>query len=194
MIFVVELIGNGSKRKTAEFPEFIFKSIESQFAFHFDFFQHFFVKVFDQLLVGLIQALGDAFFEVVPQGVKSSLDFQFRAAVLINLYDAFFEIDAAFDCAQYFVTGAEHTVEQGKFLFQQLIYPHIGGVSLVQEVDDHYIETLSVAVASADALLNTLRIPWHIVINHQRAELQVDAFCGGFGGDEDLGFVAKIFG
>ena len=68
----------------------------------------------------------------------------------------------------------------------------IGGVALVEKVDDDHIELLAVAVASADALLDALRIPRQVVVDDQIAELQIDPFGGGFGGDHDGRFVAEI--
>jgi hypothetical protein len=42
---------------------------------------------------------------------------------------------------------------------------------------------LPVAVASSDALLDPLRVPGQVVVDDQRAELEVDALGGGFGGE-----------
>ena len=47
-------------------------------------------------------------------------------------------------------------------------------------------------MAAAYALLDALGIPWHIVVDHQIAELEVDAFGGGFGGNHDAGLIAKV--
>jgi len=40
-------------------------------------------------------------------------------------------------------------------------------------------------VATANALLHPLRIPRQVIVNQQRAELQVYAFGGGFGGNAE---------
>ena len=63
----------------------------------------------------------------------------------------------------------------------------------IEEVDDHDIELLAVAVASANALFDALRIPGKVVIDHEIAELKVDAFGRRFGGDHDGGFIAEVF-
>ena len=34
-------------------------------------------------------------------------------------------------------------------------------------------------------LLDALCVPWQVVVHQHGAELQVDAFCGSFGGDHD---------
>jgi hypothetical protein len=46
-----------------------------------------------------------------------------------------------------------------EFLGQQFQHAAICLIALVEEVDDHHIMQLPVAVASADALLNPLWIP-----------------------------------
>ena len=46
-------------------------------------------------------------------------------------------------------------------------------------------------MAAANALFNTLGVPGEIVVYHKGAELEVDAFGGGFGGDHDCGLVTK---
>ena len=50
---------------------------------------------------------------------------------------------------------------------------------------------LAVAVATSDALLNTLGVPREVVIDNHGAELEVNAFGAGFGGDHDLCFVSE---
>ena len=47
-------------------------------------------------------------------------------------------------------------------------------------------------MAAADPLLDPLRVPGQVVVDDQIAELQVDAFGGGLGGDHDGRFVAEI--
>jgi len=51
---------------------------------------------------------------------------------------------------------------------------------------------LAVTVATADALLDALWIPWKVEVHHQRTELQIDALRGGLGGNEDGGFVPEV--
>ena len=66
----------------------------------------------------------------------------------------------------------------------------IGLIAGVEEVDDHDVEALTVTMAAADPLLDALRVPRQVVVDDERAELQVDAFCAGFGGDHDVGTLA----
>ena len=63
---------------------------------------------------------------------------------------------------------------------------------LVEEIDHHHVELLAVAVAAADALLDALGVPGQIVVDHQIAELQIDALGRGFGGDHDGRVVAEM--
>jgi len=64
-------------------------------------------------------------------------------------------------------------------------------IFLVQEIDDHDIVFLSVAMAAADALLDALGIPRQVVVHHEGAKLQVDAFRARFRGDHELALLAK---
>ena len=48
---------------------------------------------------------------------------------------------------------------------------------------------LADAVDTAEALLQAVRIPGQVVVDHQVGALQVDAFAGGVGGDEDFDFL-----
>ena len=60
------------------------------------------------------------------------------------------------------------------------------------EIEDEAVHLLAVTMDAAHALLQPHGIPRDVVIDHQPAELQVDAFAGGFGGDEHLGGLAKL--
>ena len=94
--------------------------------------------------------------------------------------------------AEHFVGSAEDAVEQAELLGQQLKHAAVGLVALVQEVDDDDVVLLPVAMAAADALLDPLRVPGQIVVDDQRAELQVDAFGRGFGCEHDRRVVAEM--
>ena len=48
---------------------------------------------------------------------------------------------------------------------------------------------LADAVDAAEPLLQAVRIPGQVVVDHQVSALQVDAFAGGVGGDEDFDFL-----
>ena len=60
------------------------------------------------------------------------------------------------------------------------------------EVEDEAVVLLAVAVDAAHALLQADRVPGDVVVDHEPAELQVDAFAGGLGGDQDLGDFAEL--
>ena len=68
----------------------------------------------------------------------------------------------------------------------------VGLVVPVEEIDHDHVVLLPVAVAAADALLDALRVPWQVVVDDQRAELEVDAFGAGLGGDHDLALLAEV--
>ena len=115
-----------------------------------------------------------------------------RAALLVDGGDALLEVDARLDGAEHLVAGAEHAVEEPELLVEELVDALVGGVLLVEEVDHHDVELLTVAVATPDALLDALRVPRQVVVDHQIAELQVDALGRGLGGDQDRGVVAEV--
>ena len=48
------------------------------------------------------------------------------------------------------------------------------------------VALLADAVDAAEALLQAGRVPGQVVVDHQPAELEVDALAGGFGRDADL--------
>ena len=60
------------------------------------------------------------------------------------------------------------------------------------EVKDETVLLLTVTVDSAHALLQPNGIPRDVIIDHQPAELEIDTFTSGFGGDEHLGRLAKL--
>ncbi len=98
--------------------------------------------------------------------VEGSLDFVRLAAVLVDVGDALLEVHAGLDRAQHFVAGAEDAFEELELLGQQLEDALVGGVLAVEEVDDHHVVLLAVAMAAADALLDALRIPGQVVVHH----------------------------
>ena len=58
-------------------------------------------------------------------------------------------------------------------------------ISIIQKIDHNNIVLLSITVAASDSLLNSLRVPWKVVVHKQVAELEVSAFASGFGAQED---------
>ena len=157
-----------------------------------DLFDDFLIEVVEQFFAGVPLAGGDFGVEFLLKLVKLELDLLRRAAFLVDGGDAFLEIHARFDGPEHFVAGPEHAAEEPELLVQQFVHPLVGGVALVEEVDHHHVEFLAVAVAAADALLDALGIPGQVVVDHQIAELQVDALGRRFGGDHDGRFVAEV--
>jgi len=151
-----------------------------------------FVEVFEQRATCVIETRSNLFVHFrlkFPEGFVNS----FRtAALLVNVEDASFEIDAGFDGAKDVVGCTEDTVKKLEFGGKQLEDSLIGGISLIQKVDDDDIVLLTVAMASADSLFDSLGVPGEIIVHDQRAELEVYAFGSGFGGDKDRRMVAKV--
>ncbi|MNP05921.1 hypothetical protein D3C76_978850 [compost metagenome] len=79
-----------------------------------------------------------------------------------------------------------------KFLGQQLQNTLIGLVAGVEEVDHHHVETLTIAMATTDALFDPLRVPGQIIVDQQGTELQVNAFCCCLGGNHDFRLFAEV--
>ena len=73
-------------------------------------------------------------------------------------------------------------------MFEQFIDPLICRIAFVQKVDYDHIVFLTVTVTASDTLFNTLRIPRQIIVDYQRAELQVDTFSTCFCGNQDFRF------
>ncbi len=71
----------------------------------------------------------------------------------------------------------------------QLVEQHLQHAALAgaggDQVDDHHVAPLAVAVDAPQALLETRRVPGDVVVDHQPAELQVDPLAGRVGGDEE---------
>ena len=109
-----------------------------------------------------------------------------RAARLVDVEDAPLEVDAAPERAQDLVRGAEDAVEERELLRQQVVEPRVGGVLPVEEVQHQHVALLAVAVAAADALLDPLRVPRQVVVDHQVAELEVEPLGAGLGHEQDL--------
>ena len=141
---------------------------------------------------GVVQGVFDLLLQFFLEVVKFRVDLFGRAAGIVDLRDALFKIDARLDGSQNFVAGSKNTVEELEFFEKELIDALIGSVGFVKEINDNDIVFLAVTVATSDALLDTLRIPREIVVDDQRAELQVHSFRGGLRGNHDGGFVAEV--
>ena len=88
-------------------------------------------------------------------------------ACLINSGNPSFDIDARLQCPQDLITCPEHSVEQRELLTEDLEDSLVRLVATVKEVNHHNVMLLTVAVTTANALFNPLRIPRQIKVNHQ---------------------------
>ena len=61
-------------------------------------------------------------------------------------------------------------------------------VLIVQVNDSDVRKPLAEAIDSSDPLFDAHRVPRHIVIHQRAAELEVQAFRGGVGTNQDLGY------
>ena len=159
---------------------------------HLELLAHFVVEVLQQLLARARHRFVDLEAQFELELVEGGLDLVGLAAALVDGGDALLEVDAGLDRAEHLVAGAEDALEELELLGQQLEDALVGRVLAVEEVDDHHVVLLAVAVAAADALLDALRVPRQVVVHHQRAELQVDALGAGLGGDHDAALLAEV--
>ena len=82
------------------------------------------------------------------------------------------------------VGGIEHLAEEIELLRQNLEGQLLRQVALGQEADHGDAVLLAVAMHPADPLLDTLRIPRQVVVDHRVAELKVQPLGASFGRDE----------
>lgn len=85
-----------------------------------------------------------------------------------------------------------HSAEELELLVQEFINPDVSRISFIEEVDNHNIELLAIAVAAANALLNALRVPGHIVVDNQGAELEINTLSSCFRCNHNGGLIPKI--
>src|SRR5262249_29431510 len=143
-----------------------------------DLLDYLLVEVVQQLLPSFFAPVVNFRFEVFLKLIELERNLFRRAALLIDRDDALLEVHAGLNGPEHFVARAENSVKQAELFVEELIDPHVGSVAPVKKVDDHNVELLAVPVASADALLDALRIPRKVVVDHQIAELQVDPLGG----------------
>ena len=79
-----------------------------------------------------------------------------------------------------------------ELLTQQLEYPQVRPVAPIEEIEDNHVVLLTVAVATSNALFNALGVPRKVVIDHERAELEVHTFGSGFSGNQYRSLVTKM--
>lgn len=146
---------------------------------------HVLVDGLQKPLAGVQHLAVDLHLQFFLQPIEGLVDFVLGAGGLDDLQDLLLEVYALFDGAKNLVAGTEHAVEQAEFLVQQFVDALLGLVLLVQEVDHGDVDLLAIAVATTDALLDPLGVPGQVEVDQQRAELKIDAFGTGFGGDQN---------
>src|SRR5262249_1615509 len=115
-----------------------------------------------------------------------------RTAGLVNAGNAPLEIHARFKRAQDLVGRTKDPVEEVEFFRKQFKNAQIRRIFAVEKIDHDHIVLLSVTMAAADGLFDTVRIPGQVVIYNQGTELQIDAFGRGFRGNHQVGVIAEV--
>lgn len=187
-------VGAAVERPFCYAPKALLEKIEIFFALlevDSEFPVNFVVEVFEQLQFCVVEFLLFLFFKGCFECVECFLNFLCGSALFVNSGNAFFEVNSAFNGSEHFVACTEYSAEEFEFLIEQLVDSLVGRVGFVEEVDDDDVEFLTVAVAATNALFYALGVPGEVVVDDERAELEVDAFGCGFGGDHDGGFVAE---
>ena len=85
------------------------------------------------------------------------------------------------------LVGLELLADRLQLVEQRLQHPALARLAGDEVDDDHRIVPLPVAVDAAHALLEAGRVPGHVVVHHEPAELQVDALARGVGRDQVVG-------
>src|SRR5690606_10716994 len=124
--------------------------------------------------------------------VERVVDLFVGSAVGVDLGDLCLEICPGDDSAQYFVTRPEDPLEQPDLVLEKVIDSAIGHTAPVDEIADDHIELLADPMASADSLLDPLRVPWQVVVDDQIAELKVQALCPRLRREQDGCRVAEV--
>lgn len=151
----------------------------------------------------VIEVFEETFSSVGHLGLNLLIEFQaklrecgvylFLATVL--LIDAIYlPLDIITRCnrAKDFIAGTEDPFEQVEFLVKKLVYALIRLISFVKEINDNNIMLLSVSMAATDSLFDALRVPGKVVIDDQRAELEVQSLRCGLCCNHDLTFLTEV--
>lgn len=153
---------------------------------------HLLVEVLQQLASGLAHRLVDLEGQLELELVEGRLDLRGLATALVDLGDPLLEIDPGFERSEHLVAGPEDALEELELFGQQLEDSLVGLVLAVEEVHDHHVVLLAIAMAAPDTLLDALGIPRQVVVHDERAELEVDAFGARLGRDHDPTLVAEV--
>ena len=153
---------------TGELDELAFEAVKEGLGIveaDLEFVPHLVVEVFEELAPGGGHGLVDLEVELELERIEGGLDFLRPAAALIDGGDAFLEVHTGFDGTEHLVAGAEDAGEELEFLIEELENAEVRLILAVEEIDDHHIVLLAVAVAAADALLDALRIPRQVIVH-----------------------------
>ena len=96
------------------------------------------------------------------------------------------EIDRSNHRSENLVTGPHRPVEEAELLLEKLVDPTFRLVVKIDHVDHQDVVLLPVAMATADPLLDPLRIPRQIVVEDLVAELEVEPLRPRLRRDQDL--------
>ena len=157
-----------------------------------EFFSHFIIEMFKQELPGAGHRIVYLGAQLALKLLKGGLDFVRGPATLVDIGNPFFEIHSRFNGSQDLVACPKDPFEELKLFGEQAKDMLVGFISFIEKIDHDDIVLLSVPVTAADALFDTLRIPREIVVHHQGAELEIDAFRPRFRGDHDLSLFLEI--
>lgn len=94
--------------------------------------------------------------------------------------------------AKHFVTTTKNSLEQIVLLIKQFIYPLVGTISFIDEIDYNYIILLPITMTTAYALFHSLWVPRKVEIYEQRTELKIDTFTCRFSSNHYLRLLPKI--
>ena len=142
------------------------------------------VEVVEQRASGACFSLLDHFVHLGAKLCKGGLDGFRRAASSEDPVDLHLKANTALDGTEHLVGGAEHAVEELALVGQKLEDTLVCPIELVQEVDHDDVEALSIPVAPPNSLFNPLGVPGQVVVDHQRAELEVQTFGAGLRCDQ----------
>ena len=128
---------------------------------------HVLVEALEEPAARLVEPRADLLVHLSLQRAKGGVDLFGRPTRLVDAQDTLFEIDTRLDTAEHLVRRAEDSAKEAELLGQKLQDAPVGRVAFVQEVDHDHIVLLAVAVATADALLDALRVPRQVVVHNE---------------------------
>src|SRR3989304_7891468 len=157
-----------------------------------EFFMHLFIEVLKEVPAREPHGFVYLGFKFLLKGIKGGLYLVFCSALLIDLRNPFFKINAGLDDTQDLIACAKNAFEEFEFFREKLVYPLVCRVLLIQEVHNHHIVLLSVTVTSPYPLFNPLRIPRQVIIYNKRTKLQINPLGSRFGGNHDYRFIPEV--